>query len=104
MITTWTGPTCKRKWTLRSEIDRIADSANFNGIQLLDGSLSDGSVKAAYQKLDAAGIKGLLLPEAAGGTAGVAGTNTLLEADSKTNQLPTFSVDLDGMSHVVSRY
>ena len=87
--------------SLRSEIDRIADSANFNGIQLLDGSLSDGSVKAAYQKLDAAGIKGLLLPEAAGGTAGVAGTNTLLEADSKTNQLPTFSVDLDGMSHVV---
>ena len=51
--------------SLRSEIDRIADSANFNGIQLLDGSLSDGSVKAAYQKLDAAGIKGLLLPEAA---------------------------------------
>ena len=87
--------------SLRSEIDRIADSANFNGIQLLDGSLSDGSVKAAYQKLDAVGIKGLLLPEAAGGTAGVAGTNTLLEADSKTNQLPTFSVDLDGMSHVV---
>ena len=36
--------------SLRSEIDRIADSANFNGIQLLDGSLSDGSVKAAYQK------------------------------------------------------
>ncbi len=87
--------------SLRSEIDRIADSANFNGIQLLDGSLSDGSVKAAYQKLDAVGIKGLLLPEAAGGTVGVAGTNTLLEADSKTNQLPTFSVDLDGMSHVV---
>ena len=51
--------------------------------------------------MDAVGINGLLLPEAAGGTAGVAGTNTLLEADSKTNQLPTFSVDLDGMSHVV---
>ena len=29
--------------SLRSEIDRIADSANFNGIQLLDGSLKDGA-------------------------------------------------------------
>ena len=27
---------------LKSEIDRIADSANFNGIKLLDGSLSEG--------------------------------------------------------------
>ena len=32
--------------SLRSEIDRIADSANFNGIQLLDGSLKDGAQKA----------------------------------------------------------
>ena len=31
---------------LRTEINRIADSANFNGIKLLDGSL-DGSAKAA---------------------------------------------------------
>jgi len=29
---------------LRDEINRIADSANFNGIKLLDGSLSDGGV------------------------------------------------------------
>ncbi len=29
---------------LKSEIDRIADSANFNGIKLLDGSLSNGGV------------------------------------------------------------
>ena len=29
--------------SLRSEIDRIADSANFNGIKLLDGSLEDGA-------------------------------------------------------------
>ena len=28
---------------LRSEIDRIADSANFNGINLLDGSMQDGA-------------------------------------------------------------
>ena len=29
---------------LRSEINRIADSANFNGINLLDGTLADGEV------------------------------------------------------------
>ena len=28
---------------LKSEIDRIADSANFNGIKLLDGSMKDGA-------------------------------------------------------------
>lgn len=31
---------------LQSEIDRIADSSNFNGIKLLDGSLSEGGTKA----------------------------------------------------------
>ncbi|MDR3766831.1 MAG: flagellin [Butyricicoccus sp.] len=42
---------------LQSEIDRIADSANFNGIKLLDGSLSDGGM--------------------VGGTAGAAGAVSL---------------------------
>ena len=32
----------KEVTALKSEIDRIADSANFNGINLLDGSLADG--------------------------------------------------------------
>ena len=31
---------------LQSEIDRIADSSNFNGIKLLDGSLQEGGAKA----------------------------------------------------------
>ena len=31
---------------LKEEINRIADSANFNGIKLLDGSLSEGGTKA----------------------------------------------------------
>ena len=30
---------------LRSEIDRIADSANFNGINLLDGSMQEGATR-----------------------------------------------------------
>ena len=34
---------------LRSEINRIADSANFNGIKLLDGSLEGGQTEIAWQ-------------------------------------------------------
>ena len=37
---------------LRSEINRIADSANFNGIKLLDGSLAE---KVAATKIDVVG-------------------------------------------------
>ncbi len=33
---------------LKEEINRISDSANFNGINLLDGTQSDGSVAQAY--------------------------------------------------------
>ena len=47
MITTWTGPTRKNLQkeveALKTEIDRIADSSNFNGLNLLDGSLSGGA-------------------------------------------------------------
>ena len=34
---------------LKSEIDRIADSANFNGIKLLDGSMSASTVAKPFQ-------------------------------------------------------
>ena len=37
----------KEVTALKSEIDRIADSSNFNGIKLLDGSLSSGGAGAA---------------------------------------------------------
>ena len=37
----------KEVTALKSEIDRIADSANFNGLKLLDGSLSKTGVAAA---------------------------------------------------------
>ena len=64
---------------LKSEIDRIADSANFNGIKLLDGSM------------DAEGI---------GGGANMSvnfGSVTAYEA-GVSNADPTFSVSLDGLS------
>ena len=37
---------------LKSEINRIADSSNFNGINLLDGSLSTTGTVASYQNVD----------------------------------------------------
>ena len=37
---------------LRTEIDRIADSSNFNGIQLLDGSMSTDGVINTYNDVD----------------------------------------------------
>ena len=64
---------------LKSEINRIADSANFNGIKLLDGSM------------DAEGI---------GGGANMSvnfGSVTAYEA-GVSNADPTFSVSLDGLS------
>ena len=64
---------------LKSEINRIADSANFNGIKLLDGSM------------DAEGI---------GGGANMSvnfGSVTAYEA-GVSNAAPTFSVSLDGLS------
>ena len=36
---------------LQDEIDRIADSTNFNGINLLDGSLSDSAISASEKQL-----------------------------------------------------
>ena len=64
---------------LKDEINRIADSANFNGIKLLDGSM------------DAEGI---------GGGANMSvnfGSVTAYEA-GVSNAEPTFSVSLDGLS------
>jgi len=76
----------KEMEALKSEINRIADSANFNGIKLLDGSL-DGSAKAAVvgevSELDIAS------------TGSELGVNTILHKDGAGNNKPTtFKVDL----------
>lgn len=40
---------------LKTEVDRIADSSNFNGIKLLDGSLSKADIKLSNIQMGAAG-------------------------------------------------
>ena len=47
---------------LRTEIDRIAESSNFNGIKLLDGSMGGGSASATGAVFNGANIS---LPKAA---------------------------------------
>ena len=55
---------------LKSEINRIADSANFNGIKLLDGSMDAGSVAKTF---DATTITGVFGGAPIGTTAAVTG-------------------------------
>ena len=59
---------------LKSEIDRIADSANFNGIKLLDGSLSESGNKS----IEISGIATTF----AQGSASVASTSASLAAST----------------------
>ena len=102
---------------LKTEINRIADSANFNGIKLLNGDL-DGSttaidaaeaaaanVKAIYNDADAAAIKGLMLKQSTSNdptnaTDGV-GKATILETDGSGETVPSFKISLNGMDGVI---
>ena len=58
--------------SLKDEIDRIADSTNFNGINLLDGSLSTTKLDLAAGKLGGADTTVKEIP-ATGTTSGIAG-------------------------------
>ena len=76
---------------LKSEINRIADSANFNGIKLLDGSM-DGNARAAVEATEstAAGM----LPD----VGQILGKDTVLHAEEGTAPDKTsFSVDLHNL-------
>ena len=83
---------------LKSEIDRIADSANFNGIKLLDGSMEGGAIRGAeYTKVEADTIKGLI-PQTLGTTQNdVDNDKTILEADGVEARKASFSVKLDNL-------
>ena len=72
---------------LKEEINRIADSANFNGIKLLDGSLSEGGSKAVE-------ISGVDFTEAAGAASSTATTNAVA-ADVSNGKSITLSFGAD---------
>lgn len=109
---------------LKTEINRIADSANFNGIKLLDGSLQEGATnktdalkaaedaqKAADEALAAADsatgeiVFGEeetldLATKATNNTPSTNGADeTIFETDYKDSGKPGFSVALNGIEH-----
>jgi flagellin len=83
--------------SLKDEINRIADSANFNGINLLDGSM-DGAAVAATSTLG--DFQNLTIGTVATGTAGTSHTagSSYLHTDGTTASEPSFTVDLSNVS------
>ena len=78
---------------LRSEIDRIADSSNFNGIKLFDGTMEADSVKYSVGGVSDLGIL------ATGTTAiNTAGTNTIVHKDGQQATKTKFTVELENVS------
>ena len=74
---------------LRDEINRIADSANFNGIKLLDGSLGGGKISAGGATFVGANISEFSAAKLTGGA------NVDLSANKATSKtaIDTFTVD-----------
>ncbi len=88
---------------LNEEINRIADSANFNGIKLLDGSLEGDTTKyttmtsgktflaiADYDPAQTGTIT-------AGVNTGNIGSSTFVHADPQSPSLTKFTLDLSGL-------
>ncbi len=81
---------------LRSEINRIADSSNFNGIKLFDGSMEADKVEYSVS-----GGKNLTILAGETSTVGV-GTSTVIHKDGQQAQKTKFEVDLNTISYTTS--
>jgi len=79
---------------LKTEIDRIADSANFNGIKLLDGSLGNGS--SGSSKVKISGDDRILASVIGKDEKGweVQGKKTIYDAGTGSAAKGSFAVDL----------
>ncbi len=83
---------------LKDEINRIADSTNFNGINLLDGNLSGGSVKTDTAQVTGANICDFFNPETPETTTAIAADLSAagkLKAMEETYEVDgqTFTID-----------
>jgi flagellin len=104
---------------LTTEINRIADSANFNGIKLLDGTMSTKEAtptevanladETVFTDMGIDVIKDKVMldksatndPYATGTTDGV-GKATILQTTADSAKAPGFSIDLNGLTHNVT--
>lgn len=88
----------KEVTALKSEIDRIADSSNFNGKKLLDGSLGDTKIKISAGTIN--GTNATITEVAA--TQGSSKTGAVSAgADGKAESLTVEYLDASGKSHTV---
>ena len=78
---------------LKSEINRIADSSNFNGINLLDGSMQDGAALDTYTTTISASSAGKSTIDVA---VQMGGNNTVTFAVSSTASANTATVASNG--------
>ncbi len=87
---------------LKSEIDRIADSANFNGIKLLDGSMAITDAVEASSKTVTENITGMdrIIKSVmqSGKPYDNAGVNTILDGLGGKATPATFAIDLSTMT------
>ncbi len=74
---------------LKSEINRISDATNFNGIKLLDGSMTN---EATFSMGEAQGVN--ILAEADAGADPVLGTNTIMHKQGTQAAKGEFTIDL----------
>ena len=88
----------KEVTALKSEIDRIAESANFNGLKLLDGSLGEGKIDVTAAKINATAVA----PKEVAATQGISKTGAVfVGADGKAESLTVEYLDASGKSHTV---
>jgi len=87
---------------LRDEINRIADSANFNGIKLLDGSLNEEKTTIAGEALINLGTEDkagkFISSKITTGNTNVGKMSTVLHKDAQGSGETTFEVSLNGLS------
>ena len=82
---------------LLEEINRIADGANFNGIQLLDGSM-DTEVHNTLSAVQQMTVKNGIIPDTSTNNAAEAGEATILHTDANASVTVGFSIDLHDLA------
>ena len=80
---------------LRSEINRIADSANFNGIKLLDGSLSTTGSSADSVKVTGSAIKAMTVSSATRGKYEATDAIAAITASMSVGDKVSYNIGLD---------
>ena len=87
----------KEVTALKDEIDRIADSANFNGKKLLDGSLGDTKIKVSTANINGAGVT----PADVAATAATSTTGAISAGTAAAAKLTVEYADENGTLHQV---